>query len=195
MQRGRILGAVPKSYLPNYREFYEKRQFAAAAQAVSTTIRIAGQEVPFGSGLLFAARNLDGFVLHVEICEDLWVPLPPSTFAALAGATHDLPIHEVARRQPPPFAGAAGVVREDLIAEMEAEHGGERPPAAHYGEHLAVRAEHLQERAKIGRRVSRSPEVAHVLRIKGIEAAAVRVELALEPAGDRVTDHRPTLTR
>ena len=87
LQRGRILGAVPKSYLPNYREFYEKRQFAPAAQAVSTSVRIAGQDVPFGSELLFAARNLEGFVLHVEICEDLWVPLPPSTLAALAGAT------------------------------------------------------------------------------------------------------------
>jgi NAD+ synthase (glutamine-hydrolysing) len=87
LQRGRILGAVPKTYLPNYREFYEKRQFAPASQAVSTSVRIAGQDVPFGSELLFAARNLDGFVLHVEICEDLWVPLPPSTLAALAGAT------------------------------------------------------------------------------------------------------------
>ncbi len=87
LQRGRVLGAVPKTYLPNYREFYEKRQFAPASQALSTTVRIAGQDVPFGSELLFAARNLDSFVLHVEICEDLWVPLPPSTLASLAGAT------------------------------------------------------------------------------------------------------------
>jgi NAD+ synthase (glutamine-hydrolysing) len=87
LQRGRVLGAVPKSYLPNYREFYEKRQFAPAAQVTSSTVRIAGQDVPFGAGLLFAARNLEGFVLHAEICEDLWVPLPPSTLAALAGAT------------------------------------------------------------------------------------------------------------
>jgi len=86
LQRGRILGAVPKTYLPNYREFYEKRQFAPGSQALSASVRIAGQDVPFGSDLLFAARNLDGFVLHVEICEDLWVPLPPSTLAALAGA-------------------------------------------------------------------------------------------------------------
>ncbi len=87
LQRGRVLGAVPKSYLPNYREFYEKRHFAPAAQVTSSTVRIAGQDVPFGAGLLFAARNLEGFVLHAEICEDLWVPLPPSTLAALAGAT------------------------------------------------------------------------------------------------------------
>ena len=84
---GRILGAVPKSYLPNYREFYEKRHFAPAAQAVSSSLRLLGQEVPFGAGLLFEARDLPGFVLHLEVCEDAWVPLPPSTLAALAGAT------------------------------------------------------------------------------------------------------------
>ena len=87
VHRGRILGAVPKTYLPNYREFYEKRQFAPAAQAVSPALRLLGQDVPFGPRLLFAARDLAGFVLHLEICEDLWVPLPPSTLAALAGAT------------------------------------------------------------------------------------------------------------
>jgi NAD+ synthase (glutamine-hydrolysing) len=87
VHRGRILGAVPKTYLPNYREFYEKRQFAPAAQALSTSVRLLGQDVPFGSGLLFAATNVPGFVLHLELCEDLWVPLPPSTLATLAGAT------------------------------------------------------------------------------------------------------------
>jgi NAD+ synthase (glutamine-hydrolysing) len=87
VHRGRILGAVPKSYLPNYREFYEKRQFAPAAQALSTSIRLLGQDVPFGNRLLFDATNLPGFVLHLEVCEDLWVPLPPSTLASLAGAT------------------------------------------------------------------------------------------------------------
>ncbi len=87
VQRGRILGVVPKTYVPNYREFYEKRQFASGAQAIATSVRLFGQEVPFGSQLLFEATNLDGFVLHLEICEDLWVPLPPSTLGALAGAT------------------------------------------------------------------------------------------------------------
>jgi NAD+ synthase (glutamine-hydrolysing) len=87
LHRGRLLGAVPKSYLPNYREFYEKRQFAPAAQALSGSLRLCGQDVPFGTRLLFRAGNLPGFVLHVEVCEDLWVPLPPSTLAALAGAT------------------------------------------------------------------------------------------------------------
>jgi NAD+ synthase (glutamine-hydrolysing) len=87
VRRGRILGAVPKSYLPNYREFYEKRQFASAAQALSTSIQLLGQSVPFGPQLLFEATNVPGFVLAVELCEDLWAPLPPSTLAALAGAT------------------------------------------------------------------------------------------------------------
>ncbi|HEX7374193.1 MAG TPA: NAD(+) synthase [Steroidobacteraceae bacterium] len=87
VHRGRVLGAVPKTYIPNYREFYEKRQFASGQQALATSIRLLDQDVPFGSQLLFEATNLEGFVLHLEICEDLWVPLPPSTLGALAGAT------------------------------------------------------------------------------------------------------------
>src|SRR5512139_3761630 len=87
LHRGRLLGAVPKTYLPNYREFYERRQFAPASQAVSRTVRLLGQEIPFGAGLLFEAGNVPGFVLHLEVCEDVWAPLPPSTLASLAGAT------------------------------------------------------------------------------------------------------------
>ncbi len=87
IHRGRLLGIVPKTYLPNYREFYEKRHYASAAQALCATAPIAGQHAPFGNDLLFAARGVPDFVLHVEICEDLWVPIPPSTYAALAGAT------------------------------------------------------------------------------------------------------------
>jgi NAD+ synthase (glutamine-hydrolysing) len=82
-----VLGVAPKTYLPNYREFYERRQFASARDAVRTTIRVAGEEAPFGNDLIFEAEDYAGFALHVEICEDLWVPLPPSTTAALAGAT------------------------------------------------------------------------------------------------------------
>jgi NAD+ synthase (glutamine-hydrolysing) len=85
--RGRLLGAVPKSYLPNYREFYEKRQFSAARSAVGREIELLGQTMPFGADLLFRAVNLPHFVLAVEICEDLWTPIPPSSWAALAGAT------------------------------------------------------------------------------------------------------------
>lgn len=84
---GRILGVVPKSYLPNYGEFYEARQFSAADCAAVTDIRLLGQTVPFGPELLFQMEKLPLFQFHVEICEDVWVPIPPSSFAALAGAT------------------------------------------------------------------------------------------------------------
>jgi len=84
---GRILGAVPKSYLPNYREFYERRQFAAAREALRSEITLAGETVPFGPDLVFSADDVPGFTLHVELCEDVWVPVPPSSRAALAGAT------------------------------------------------------------------------------------------------------------
>ena len=84
--RGRILGVVPKTYLPNYREYYEKRWFAPGAGLTGLTMRVAGQEVPFGTDLIFAADDLPDFVFHAEICEDFWSPLPPSTAGAMAGA-------------------------------------------------------------------------------------------------------------
>ncbi|KZS66581.1 NAD(+) synthase [Mycobacterium kansasii] len=83
---GTVLGVVPKSYLPTYREFYESRQVAAGDDERGS-LRIGGSDVPFGPDLLFAALDLPGFVLHVEICEDMFVPVPPSAEAALAGAT------------------------------------------------------------------------------------------------------------
>jgi NAD+ synthase (glutamine-hydrolysing) len=86
IHRGRLLGVVPKSYLPTYREFYERRQ-VAAGELLRGEITLAGQTVPIGNALLFAAEDVPGFVLHVEICEDMWVPIPPSATAALAGAT------------------------------------------------------------------------------------------------------------
>ncbi len=85
--QGRILGVAPKTYLPNYREFYELRQFAPADAARSADIDLLGQRVPFGNRLLFQAENHPLFALYPEICEDLWVPVPPSSYAALAGAT------------------------------------------------------------------------------------------------------------
>ena len=85
--RGRLLAVAPKAYPPNYREFYELRWFRPAAAARSTTVRLLGQDVPFGTDILLHALHLPGFVLHTDICEDLWVPVPPSTLAALAGAT------------------------------------------------------------------------------------------------------------
>src|SRR5205085_5572566 len=85
--RGRVLGIVPKSYLPNYREFYDKRQFTSGRDSVNREVSLLGERVPFGNDLVFGAVNVEGFKLHVEICEDVWVPIPPSTYAALAGAT------------------------------------------------------------------------------------------------------------
>jgi NAD+ synthase (glutamine-hydrolysing) len=85
--RGRLVGVVPKTYLPNYREFYEARQFTPGDSSPRSAIALAGQEVPFGTALLFRLAEMPAFVLHVEICEDLWVPAPPSSFAALAGAS------------------------------------------------------------------------------------------------------------
>jgi NAD+ synthase (glutamine-hydrolysing) len=81
-----VLGVAPKSYLPTYREFYERRQIAPGDDERGT-ILVAGKEAPFGPDLLFSAADLPGFVLHVEICEDMFVPIPPSAEAALAGAT------------------------------------------------------------------------------------------------------------
>jgi NAD+ synthase (glutamine-hydrolysing) len=85
--RGRLVGVVPKIYLPNYREFYERRYFAPGDATPCAEIRLAGQSTVFGTGLLFRIAEQPGFILHVEICEDLWVPTPPSSFATLAGAT------------------------------------------------------------------------------------------------------------
>ncbi len=85
--RGKVLGLVPKSYLPNYREFYEKRQFTSGRYALQSEVSFLGETVAFGSDLVFGASNYEGFKLHVEICEDVWTPIPPSTYAALAGAT------------------------------------------------------------------------------------------------------------
>jgi NAD+ synthase (glutamine-hydrolysing) len=85
---GRVRGVVPKTYLPNYREFYEGRQFSPADTAVREEIEVAGQRaVPFGTRLLFQAEEQPLLTFHVEICEDVWVPIPPSSHAALAGAT------------------------------------------------------------------------------------------------------------
>src|SRR4051812_26046942 len=86
VHRGRVLGVAPKSYLPTYREFYERRQLAPGDDQRGE-IRVGGFDVPFGPNLLFAADDVPGLVVHVEVCEDLWVPVPPSAEAALAGAT------------------------------------------------------------------------------------------------------------
>jgi NAD+ synthase (glutamine-hydrolysing) len=86
VHKGRVLGVAPKSYLPTYREFYERRWFAPGDDRRGNTIRIAGETVPFGPDLIFSATDLPDLRLHVEVCEDMWVPVPPSAEAALAGA-------------------------------------------------------------------------------------------------------------
>jgi NAD+ synthase (glutamine-hydrolysing) len=87
VHRGCLLGVVPKIHLPNYREFYERRHFASGDGIVGQHIGVGGFLAPFGTDLLFEAEDLPGLIVHAEICEDIWVPLPPSTEAALAGAT------------------------------------------------------------------------------------------------------------
>jgi NAD+ synthase (glutamine-hydrolysing) len=87
LHRGHVLGVIPKSFIPNYKEFYEGRWFAAAATARSSEVVLGGTAVPFGTDHLFAASDVDGLIVGVEICEDLWVPSPPSASQALAGAT------------------------------------------------------------------------------------------------------------
>ena len=83
VHRGRLLGVVPKTFLPNYREFYERRHFTSGEGVRGETIAVAGYEAPFGVDLLFSTP---AFTFHVEICEDLWVPSPPSAAGAAAGA-------------------------------------------------------------------------------------------------------------
>ncbi|SMF65446.1 NAD(+) synthase [Allosphingosinicella indica] len=87
LHRGRILGVVPKIFLPNYREYYEKRWFVSGLGLDGLSIRVAGQEAPFGADLLFGAEGDEDVTFHIEICEDYWAPTPPSTMGALAGAT------------------------------------------------------------------------------------------------------------
>jgi len=87
IHRGRILGVAAKSYLPTYREFYERRHFAPGDDRRGATIRVGGEQVPLGPDLLFTATDHPDLTLHVEICEDMWVPVPPSAEASLAGAT------------------------------------------------------------------------------------------------------------
>ncbi|MDD5713012.1 MAG: NAD(+) synthase, partial [Smithellaceae bacterium] len=88
LYKGEILGVAVKSYLPNYREFYEARQFSPAEELLTDTIEINGQkDVPIGANIIFQTDNIPHFRFFIELCEDVWVPIPPSSFAAMAGAT------------------------------------------------------------------------------------------------------------
>lgn len=83
IQKGKVLGVIPKTYLPNYKEFYEKRWFTSASDVLETSIRLCGQLVPMGTSLLFDTADT---TFGIEICEDLWAPIPPSSFLTLQGA-------------------------------------------------------------------------------------------------------------
>ena len=113
---GKLLGVVPKSYLPNYREFYEKRWFAHGRHIRGRTIRVGQVEVPFGADLVFASARIPGFKLFVEICEDFWAPDPPSTASAYvySAAGHGESTTDMAW-------DGQGVIYElgDLLAESE----------------------------------------------------------------------------
>lgn len=87
IQSGRILGVVPKTFIPNYSEFYEERWFASGSKALADTINICGQSVPFGVDLLFESTKNSELCFGIEICEDLWVPIPPSSYQCMNGAT------------------------------------------------------------------------------------------------------------
>jgi len=87
LNSGRILGVIPKTLLPSYKEFYEDRWFSPSTDARSDTIELAGQHVPFGTDILFELRGTASAIVGVEVCEDLWVPLSPHEYQAMAGAT------------------------------------------------------------------------------------------------------------
>lgn len=87
IQKGKILGIIPKTYIPNEQEFYEKRWFASGKTLINKEVSVLGQLVPIGDDLLFKQEEVEDFILSVEICEDLWAPIPPGSFSALAGAT------------------------------------------------------------------------------------------------------------
>lgn len=87
IHRGELLGVAPKSYLPTYREFYERRWYAPGDDRGDQDIRVGELEAPFGPDLIFEALDVPGLIVHAEVCEDVWVPIPPSSRAALAGAT------------------------------------------------------------------------------------------------------------
>ena len=83
IQKGKVLGVVPKTYLPNYKEFYEQRWFTSALQIAETSVRLCGQIIPMGTNLLFETSDT---IFGIEICEDLWSTIPPSSTLALQGA-------------------------------------------------------------------------------------------------------------
>ena len=87
ISKGKILGLIPKTCLPNYSEFYEERWFASSADIISNEVTICGQTVPIGADILFTAENIKNLTIGIEVCEDLWSPIPPSSYQSIFGAT------------------------------------------------------------------------------------------------------------
>lgn len=87
ISKGKILGLIPKTNLPNYNEFYEERWFSSADDLISDEITICGQTVPIGSDILFTVENIKNLTIGIEVCEDLWSPIPPSSYQSIFGAT------------------------------------------------------------------------------------------------------------
>lgn len=87
ISKGKILGLIPKTCLPNYSEFYEERWFASSADIISDEVTICGQTVPIGADILFTAENIKNLTIGIEVCEDLWSPIPPSSYQSIFGAT------------------------------------------------------------------------------------------------------------
>ena len=87
ISNGKILGLIPKTNLPNYSEFYEERWFSSADDLISDEITICGQTVPIGSDILFTVENIKNLTIGIEVCEDLWSPIPPSSYQSIFGAT------------------------------------------------------------------------------------------------------------
>ena len=113
VSRGQILGLVPKSYLPNYREYYEARQFqrGRGRDPRPRSTSLGQKDMPFGSRVLFQLEEQPLLTIHVEICEDVWVPIPPSSYAALAGATVLLNLSAS------PFTIGKAGYRRDLVSQ------------------------------------------------------------------------------
>ncbi len=174
IHRGRLLGIVPKNFLPNYREYYEKRYFASGAHAPFSELRVAGHTAPFGTGLVFANEDLPDFTLGFEICEDLWGPIPPSTYAAFDGALI------IGNLSASPVTIGKTAFREQLIgAQSERCVCAYLYSAAGYGESTTDLAWDGQLSAfELGRLLGRSPrfESAGSRLVVDVDAGRIRQE-------------------
>jgi NAD+ synthase (glutamine-hydrolysing) len=163
LAQGEILAVAPKSYPPEYREFYELRHFARASEARRDMIALLGEEVPFGADILIRSQAHPRLVIHTEVCEDLWVPIPPSTKAALAGAT------VLANLSASNITVGKAAYRERLVSDASAKNlAVSLYAAAGFGESTTDLAwdgdGYIAERGRVLRRCERfSMSAGHVL--------------------------------